>query len=168
MIYISELQITIDVFLVSIFLLSIAVEAATEILTSSELTNPLRKKWKKWTYPLDAPPEDTYIQHFKVWFDKLISCGYCTSVWVAGFFGIFTPKLDLGHWIINWLIITFVLHRLATWIHVIYELVKKGRVKTYDFEVQLKIQDPEKNDGSIRESPLEESAEVESFDDEVG
>lgn len=169
MTYAGELPISIGVFLASIILLSIVVEAVTEILTSSELTEPPRRKWKEWAYPFDAPPPDTYIQEFKVWVDKLISCGYCTSVWVAGFFGIWAPKLDLGNQIINWLMVTFVLHRLSTWFHVVYELVKKGRVKTYDLEIQLKLDEhSEENDGSFREGPPEESAETDSRIDEAG
>ena len=149
---------SITVFLVTIFL-SVAVEAVTEILTSSELTDPLRKKWKELTYSLDEPPFNTCSQKFKVWFDKLISCGYCTSVWVAGFFGIWAPKLDLGGPVINWLIITFVLHRFSTWFHVGYELIRKGRVRTFDLEIQLTHRNEysEENDGSVGESTPKES-----------
>lgn len=145
--------------ILAILFLSIAVEAITEILTSSELTNPLRKKWKEWTYPLDTPPPDTFFQNFKVYFDKLISCGYCTSVWVAGFLGIWTPKFDLGSSVVDWLVITFVLHRFSTLFHVVYELIRKGRVKTFDLEIQLTNRNEysEGNNGSIRESTPEKS-----------
>lgn len=165
MIFAGEQPIDLIVFLAITFLLSVVVEAVTEILTSSELTEPMRKKWKEWTYPLDSPPPDTYFQLFKVWFDKLISCGYCTSVWVAGFFGVWAPKFDFGHWLINWLVIVFTLHRVATWVHVVYELIRKGRVKTHDLEVKLMIEEPdfpEEEDGSVGEGPSEESAETES------
>jgi hypothetical protein len=166
MIFAGELPIDLVVFLAIIFLISVAVEAVTEIITSSELTEPLRKKWKEWTYPLDGPPPDNFTQKAKVWFDKLISCGYCTSVWVGGFFGIWAPKYGTGSWLIDWLLITFVLHRIATWLHVVYELVRKGRVRTYDLEV--KMQDSEEYDGSVGEGTTEESAEVESGGDEAG
>lgn len=153
-----------------VLLLSIVVEAVTEILTSSELTNPLRKKWKEWTYPLYAPPPDTFFQNFKVYFDKLISCGYCTSVWVAGFFGIWAPKFNLGNLVVDWLAIIFVLHRFSTLFHVIYELVRKGRVKTFDFEIQLtnRSENSEENNGSIRESTPEKSEQTEHRCDEAG
>lgn len=154
--------------LVVIFIISVVVEAVTEILVASELTDPFRKKWKEWAYPLEGPPPDTYLQKFKVWFDKLISCGYCTSVWVAAFFGIWSPKFDFGHRLINWLVVVFLLHRMATWFHVAYELVKKGRVRTHDLEVKLLMQVSEDDDGSLGESPPEESAEAESSDDETG
>ena len=157
MIYADEHSISISIFLASIFLLSVVVEAVTEILTSSEISDPLRMKWKEWAYSLDIPPSDTHTQKFKVWLDKLISCGCCTSVWVAGFWGIWAPKLDLGNVVINWLIITFALHRFSTWLHVVYELVKKGRVETYDFEIRLKMDEyTEENDGSVRKSSSEE------------
>jgi len=120
----------------------------------------LRKKWKELAYSADHPPEDTYSQLFKVWIDKIISCGYCTSVWVAGFFGIWMPKFHVGNILIDWLIITFALHRLATWIHVAYELLKKGRVKTYDLEVLVKIRDEENQNGSTGQSTPEESEET--------
>lgn len=168
MIFAGEHSITVTTFLAVVFILSVVVEAVTEILVASELTDPFRRRWKEWAYPVDSPPPDTYFQKFKVWFDKLISCGYCTSVWVAGFFGIWCPKFDFGHWLINWLVVVFVLHRVATWVHVAYELIKKGRVKTYDLEVKVLMQDPEDDNGAIGEGPSEESAEAESGRDEAG
>lgn len=162
MIFAGDYPITVLTFLVITFVVSVVVEAVTEILVASELTDPLRRKWKEWTYPLGGPPPNTYLQKFKVWFDKLISCGYCTSVWVAGFFGIWSPKFDFGYWLINWLVVVFFLHRIATWIHVVHELIKKGRVKTHDLEVKVLIQDSEIDDGTIGEGPTEEPAEAES------
>ena len=47
--------ITLVAFLAIIFLLSIVVEAVTEILTSSELTDPLRQKWKSCVTNLIFP-----------------------------------------------------------------------------------------------------------------
>jgi hypothetical protein len=137
------------IFIITIFLLSVVVEAVTEILVASDLTDPARKKWKEWTYPVDAPPPNTYCQICMVFVDKLISCGYCTSVWVAGFFGIWAPKIDLGFWLINWLVIVFALHRLAGWVHMVYELIRKGRVKTYDLEIKMIVPDSEVDDGSV-------------------
>jgi hypothetical protein len=168
MIFAGDFPLSIITFLVITFILSVVVEAVTEILVASELTDPLRRKWKEWTYPVDAPPPDTYFQKFKVWFDKLISCGYCTSVWVAGFFGIWAPKFDFGYWLIDWIVIVFALHRVATWIHVVYELIRKGRVKTHDLEVKVLMQDSEDYDGSVGEGSFEESAEAESGGDEAG
>lgn len=141
--------------LLTIILLVIVVEAVTEILTSSELTEPFRQAWKRQAYPIDGPPPDDFYQHARIWSDKLISCGYCTSVWVAAFFAIWAPT-----WfepiLINWICMTFVLHRLANWIHVVFELVKKGRVKTYDLELKLE----DNRNGDFGESIPEKSAET--------
>jgi hypothetical protein len=165
---IGERSIDTITFLVIVFLLSIVVEAVTEILTASELTEPFRKKWKAWAYPINNPPPDTYFQKFKVWVDKLISCGYCTSVWVAGFFGIWAAKIDFGYWFINWIVIVFSLHRVATWVHVVFELVKKGRVRTHDLEVSVLMRNSEVDNGGIGQSSPEEPAEVEQGHLEAG
>lgn len=122
--------------LIVLALLALATEAVSEILTSSELTEPFRSRWKKFTYPLDEPPSDTGFQKFCVWLDKLISCGYCTSVWVAGFFSLFCPPL-VENWVFNWLCTVFIVHRLANWLHVCFKLLQKGRVDTHDFLVKL-------------------------------
>ncbi len=117
-----------------VFLLVLATEATAEIITSSKLTDPIRGWWKKWTFPTDYPPPDTPLQHFKVFIDSLIGCGYCTSVWTAGFFALFAPSIIPG-WLWNWLVMTFAIHRLANWLHVLYERIRKGRV----FEADLNI-----------------------------
>lgn len=121
-----------------LLILSIVVEAISEIITSSEIIRPLRDLVKRHTYSIDAPPPDTFYQLAKVWFDKLISCGYCVSIWVAGFLALWV-HIDYtgGNGFINWLITTFVTHRLANSYHVVYELVRKGRVATYDIELKL-------------------------------
>lgn len=124
-------------FITNVLLLSLATEAVTEIITTSELFEPLRAKWKRWAYNTESPPSDTYIQQLKIWFDKLISCGYCTSVWVAAFFAFWSPKPNLGFLPIAWLCMVFVLHRLANWIHVVYTLVMRGRVRTYDLLIKM-------------------------------
>lgn len=141
-----------------ILLLVIASEAVAEIITSSELTDPWRGAWKKWTYNEDNPPKDTYFQHFKVFVDKLVSCGYCTSVWTSGFFAIWAPAVfDIS--IINWLVATFVIHRLSNWLHVLYELIRKGRVKTHDMLIKVEIIDGEL-DGIAGESESETESET--------
>lgn len=148
--------------IIVIILLSIVVEAVTEILTSSEITDPIRLKWKLWAYPDDKPPPDTTFQAFKIWVDKLISCGYCTSVWVAGFFAVFIPQLyEFQYYsgLLNWIGLTFLSHRISNWIHVVYELIRKGRVKTVDLVVKM-----EDSDGSIGESTGESQAEIEPSD----
>jgi hypothetical protein len=125
-----------------VILLVIACEAVTEIITSSKITDPVRLWWKEWTYPADQPPVDTLIHRFKVFIDSLVSCGYCTSVWISGFFAIFAPQI-FGVVFVNWLVMTFAIHRLSNWLHVIYERVRRGRV----FEIDVNL--TENKDGII-------------------
>ena len=137
-----------------LLLLVIACEAVTEIITASEITNPIRSWWKKYTYKLDIPPDDTFIQKVKIFLDKLISCGYCTSVWVAMPLAFFSPFTLSVIW---WMIMVFVIHRLSNWLHVVYELVRKGRVNTHDLLVKLTV---EQENGSVREDSSEEYTET--------
>ena len=143
--------------LLILVLLTITVEAITEILTSSTLINPLQTRWRIWVYPLDGPPPNNILHNLGVFIDRLWNCGYCASVWVAGFFAIFAPIIFQDK-LVNWVIMTFTLHRLANWLHVVYELVRRGRVNSLD--IMLKI--TENEDGTIRQSPGEAATEIES------
>jgi len=146
-----------------LLLLAIAVEATTEILTSSKLIGPFQNKWKQWTYPLDRPPSGGILRSFKVFVDDLWSCGYCSSVWVAAFFGLFAPPI-FDNTFINWLVAVFVLHRLANWLHVAYELIRRGRVSSLD--IMLRISENE--DGTIGQSLGEAATTIESEHPETG
>lgn len=128
--------------IVLIILLAIATEAVSEIITSASITEPLRDWWKRWTYKSDEPPVESYFQQFKIFIDKLVSCGYCTSVWVAAFFAIWAP-LFIDYIVSNWLVCAFAIHRIANLVHVIYELIRKGRVKTHDLLLKVSIEDDE-------------------------
>lgn len=138
-----------------IIILVIATEALTELITSSEISLIFKNKWKKYTYKKDEPPEDTLYQKFKIFVDKLLSCGYCSSVWVAGFLALFAP-LIFDNVVVNWFVCTLLLHRSANLVHVLYELIRKGRVKTYD----LLITTREEN-GTIGEGQGESPPEIE-------
>lgn len=133
--------------LLIVFFLVMASEAVTEIITDSELTNPLRMWWKRVLYPADTPPRSGWLQNIGVYIDKLVSCGHCTSVWVSAFFALFAPFATS---FIMWVIMTFAIHRLTNWFHVVYELVRKGRVKTHDLLIKLAVEDQE--DGIVGES----------------
>tara|TARA_R110002110_G_scaffold22761_7_gene87899 strand:+ start:2320 stop:2595 length:276 start_codon:yes stop_codon:yes gene_type:complete len=77
-------------------------------------------------YKDDEPPT-SFIRKLFVYLDKLINCGYCTSVWVAFIFAsVFLSK--------DWMLIVngFALHGLANFYHVCYEWMKRGRVNTHD------------------------------------
>lgn len=121
--------------IVQLIILAIVVEAVTEIIVDSELFSPLKQGFKSYIYPVDHPPKNDIRQSLLVFVDKLISCGYCTSVWIAAFFSFFAPVL-MESWA-NWLITTFLLHRMSNSIHVIYELLKKGRVVTHDYIIKI-------------------------------
>lgn len=141
-----------------LLLLSIATEAVTEIIVAASITDPIRKWWKELTYNPNYPPKDTYTQRVKVFIDKLLSCGYCSSVWVAGLAAIWAPII-IQYIIPNWLIATFVIHRCANLLHVVYELIRKGRVKTQDLLIKVSIEENE--DGIVGESEGESDSPIE-------
>ena len=136
--------------LVSILLI-IATEAITEIIVASEF--PLfywfRNWWTIYTFPPEGPPRTGKIQHVRVSIHKLVTCGYCMSVWVSAFFAIWTSFDYFGNTFINWLVSVFFIHRLSNWLHVFFELTKRGRVKSYDIELRVKTDEHEEDeDGS--------------------
>lgn len=136
--------------ILTILLLAVATEAVAEIVTSSSLTQPVRNWLSTKAFPVDSPPSNTFIQHFIVFISKLVSCGYCASVWIGAFFALWAPLLIDAFVlraleapsaiviVVNWLCLAFLIHRLSNWLHVVYELVRKGRVKTYDLSVIVK------------------------------
>lgn len=79
----------------------IAVEAVVEILTTSTLLNVPR----------------AYILAQQNLLSELISCGWCTSVWVAASFGWALPGAITGYVVIDILVKTFALQRLANYLH---------------------------------------------------
>lgn len=122
-------------------LLVIAVEAVTEVLVAAKITDGLRAYLFTRAFPPvpeDHPEGEPPPVGGRGWrfFQALLQCGYCTSVWVAMPFAIAAPSLL--PWCANWLVMVFALHRLSNWLHVAYEIIKKGRVKTYDLDVKVK------------------------------
>jgi len=122
--------------------LAIATEAFTEIATSSDLIAPWKKKWKLWTYPPNVEPSKDIVfsDKLKRFIDALWSCGYCFSVWVAGafaFLGMYPSDISIWWcipwWVVNWMMI----HRLSNWVHILFELIKRGRVRTYDLILRI-------------------------------
>jgi hypothetical protein len=123
-----------------IIIIVIAIEAITEIIVDSDF--PLLK-WLKRKIA-DKAFETPQTNKILVVIHNLLGCGYCTSVWVSGFISIWTPLYNyFNNPIICWIISTFAFHRLSNWVHIFYELVKRGRVSTHD--VNLTIGD---DDGS--------------------
>jgi len=112
----------------------LATEAITEILVASELFDGLRRSIAQLAYPIDEPTNGP--QPGWVWLNKLTTCGYCMSVWVAAGVVWFLPGDYFGI-VDNVIVKGFALHRLSNWLHVTYELVRRGRARTYDIELKL-------------------------------
>lgn len=126
-------------------MLIVVTERVTELIVSSKIFEPLRNIIKRWAYKSSEPPPDTLYQHFKVMIDYLVTCGYCVSVWMGAFFALFAEK-NFENRVENWFISALFLHGMSNIYHVCFELLKRGRVGTYD--IMLKIQkDTDLKDG---------------------
>lgn len=124
----------------------LATEALTELLVDAKITTGLRAwLFHKGTIDPehDNPNNLTWQQHFWIFWNTVITCGYCTSVWVAMLIFYGTPKIleqpGIINSIVNWLLVVLVLHRGSNWLHVLYSIVKKGRVRYYDVEYRRKV-----------------------------
>lgn len=122
--------------IVKIFIAIIAVEAITEIIVDSKIFLPLRNYIAKKAMP-DIPTGRNTIFNF---LHDLISCGYCTSVWVSSF--VMTLLVISGtkifYPVINEIILVFFIHRMSNLFHVLYQLTLRGRVNTLDIELKIK------------------------------
>ena len=130
-------------------LLTIAVEAITELIVAAKITNGTRSKIRKLAHPMadEYNPPQPPDRKRKCWIflNDIVSCGYCTSVWVAGGIAPFAPwvyrfdggwwLVDITSWVVNWCLAAVILHRLSNWFHVCYTILMKGRVKTYDIKL---------------------------------
>lgn len=123
-------------FLMCLLLSVIVVEAVTEILADSKFFNWFRA----WLYPknFNINTVSCFINNIRLYLFALFNCGYCLSVWVSAlvaYMALGIYRLDnfdgLPDWI-KWLGVTFILHRLSNWLHVVYEYVRKGRIVTVD------------------------------------
>lgn len=92
-------------------LLIIVVEAVTEIITSSDLTSGLR-------FWLTKKAETNKIAEF---FNKVVSCGYCCSVWVSAAVAWIAPG-SLIYPFVDYILKVFGLHRLS---NIFHEFVKR-------------------------------------------
>ena len=154
--------------------MAVVVEAISEIVTSSTLFFPVRNFLKKKSIAISEHYEDllnnirTPVNIFNLtkdvclllyyclitFLDKLISCGYCTSVWVSGLVSIYIRIDIIDNVFISWIISTFLFHRVSNLLHVLYERVRRGMVNTYDIELKLNINDGD-NYGRTGESETE-------------
>jgi len=125
--------------ILSILLISIVVEAITEIITTSSIFEPLRLYIKQNAYTI--PPNDKILGYILMWLDKLLSCGYCVSVWVSALtVSVSNINLLSDNLILGKILCIFLVHRISNWIHVIYELIRKGRIK--EIELNMSFSDP--------------------------
>lgn len=81
----------------------ILTELITELIVKSVIFRPVRERLKS----------------LNGWFKELLSCGYCTSVWVA--FGV-AILLQLAYNLTGWFLVdlgltAFVVHRLSNYLH---------------------------------------------------
>lgn len=97
------------------FLLAIILtEAITEVITKSEIFNPIRSKIFKLGNN----------NRFFSWLHNLLDCGYCFSVWAGVSVAILLFKdIHLIHPIIDWFVIGVILHRLSNIFHNIMDRI---------------------------------------------
>jgi hypothetical protein len=124
-------------------LIAVAVERVTEIITTSEIFAPVRNYIKGHAYQYSDPSEISKCGKLLIWVDKLISCGYCTSVWVSLVFALIFMDRD-----ITLVINVFAVHGFANLYHSIFELIRRGRVNSHDFVL--------KHDVNLHESIIDE------------
>jgi hypothetical protein len=91
------------------FLLAIVLtEATTEIVTKSEIFNPVRKR-------IFEKGQDN---KFFNWLHSLLDCGYCFSVWAgASIAFLFFRDVGLINVYVDWFFVGIVLHRLSNLFH---------------------------------------------------
>lgn len=128
--------------LLRLLILVVATEAVTEILVEAKITNGLRAFIFLKAFP--PTPEDSLKPLIGKWrwrfVHDLFSCGYCMSVWVAVVLAFLAPQW-FSWSIVNWLVMVFVIHRASNFSHVLFSLIKKGRIRTYDIELTHKVTD---------------------------
>jgi len=101
------------VYLLVILSLVIFTEAVTEIITKSELFDPIRKFFFN----------RRKIKLFK-FVHALLDCGYCTSVWVGLFSAFIFFFVD--NVVFNIFFMGIVLHRLSNVLHFIIDRVNRN------------------------------------------
>lgn len=88
----------------------ILTEALTELLVKSEIFQPVRN----FVFFKSQEPIYNFI-------GKVLSCGYCCSVWVAAALTFIFTVLGFielfGFWLLDFFVITLVLHRASNYLH---------------------------------------------------
>jgi hypothetical protein len=116
----------------NILLLAIIVERITEIITSSEISDIIFKnRLKRHLFSGDKPSGSAF-RSVLLFIDKITSCGYCCSVWVAGVIStVESAYFD------NVFLDAMLLHGLSNLYHVLYELTRRGRINSYDIKCTM-------------------------------
>lgn len=117
------------------FVLTVCSERLAELIVSSKIFEPIRLSVKRWAYPLDTMPNDDYYTNFKISIDYLLTCGYCVSVWTSYAMAFIAPSI-YENMIINWCVSGLFIHGMANLYHVLYELLRRGRIHTYDLLIK--------------------------------
>lgn len=91
--------------MIEVLILIIFIEALTEILTTSSIF----EKPRLWL------AKNAFL-------GELIHCGYCTSVWVSLSVAWIIPFALTPYFWLNYMLTTFVLHRLS---NILHELIQK-------------------------------------------
>jgi len=91
--------------MIALLFIIIAVEAITEIIVASDVFLELRGWFSR---------QENVVLHF---ISRLITCGYCCSVWVAGMIAWCVPLSLTGYWYMDIIIKWYAVHRMANWFH---------------------------------------------------
>jgi hypothetical protein len=111
----------------------VAVEAITELVSSSKIMFPIRD-WFSKPIPEDDADKITNIlvakkrgifKRFGYWLrafiGELLNCGYCTSVWAAGAAAFVVPGRIPGWMLPIFLMKWMVLHRFSNLLHELFQ-----------------------------------------------
>lgn len=145
-------------FLFALLLIVIAVEAVTEILVQSSLLDIIGLRGFLHRRVLaDAAParSDGLFRRLAHLLYRLahalVTCGWCTSVWVSGLFSWFLPGdyfglLPWDNIVVKW----FLVQRLSNYLHDAYKLMANGRVHTVDLEHKVTVTVRREDDDALK------------------
>jgi len=123
--------------ILDVILLSVVVERITEIITTSKIADIVYKsKLKSMLYNQDRPVDLTLKVRFLKMVELITDCGYCASVWVAFGISVLHPS-----YFNNPFFDAMLLHGGSNLYHVIYELLRRGRINTHDIRCAVSIED---------------------------
>ena len=100
--------------LIQVLLVVLLTELLTELVVKSEIFRPVRNVFSK----------------LGTWFGKLVSCGYCFSVWAAAAVVLLTDTsypLTGNHWL-DLGLMALIVHRLA---NILHNIIDKWTDKYY-------------------------------------